>query len=76
MANYEQTLQAAKSVGASHANNEEMLALFCDGPLQILCGAVSPSLVWQGAKTKNLTYSELAHLAATDPTEVADLMWV
>lgn len=76
MANYEQTLKNAQSVGASRANNEEMLALFCAGPLQTLCGAVSPKLVFQGAQTKNLTYSELANLAATDAMAVADLMWV
>ena len=76
MANYENTLKAAKAVGASRANNEEMLALFCAGPLQTLCGAVSPKLVFQGAQTKNLTYSELAALAATDSMAVADLMWV
>ena len=76
MANYENTLKAAKAVGASRANNEEMLALFCAGPLQTLCGAVSPKLVFQGAQAKNLTYSELASLAATDAMAVADLMWV
>jgi hypothetical protein len=76
MGSYENTLKAAKAVGASHANNEEMLALFCAGPLQTLCGAVSPALVFQGAQAKNLTYSELAALAATDPMEVAELMWL
>lgn len=76
MANYENTLKSAKKTGASRANNEEMIALFCAGPLQTLCGAVSPELVFQGAQTKNLTYSELAHLAGTDAKAVADLMWV
>lgn len=76
MANYEETLKSAKAVGASRANNEEMLALFCAGPLQTLCGAVSPALVFAGAQAKNLTYSELAGLAATDPMEVSELMWV
>lgn len=76
MANYEQTLKNAQAVGASNANNEEMIALFCAGPLQTLCGAVSPSLVFAGAQAKNLTYSELAGLAATDSMAVADLMWV
>lgn len=76
MASYEQTLKAAKKVGASRANDTELMALFCEGSLQTLCGAVAPSLVWEGAQTKGLSSQELAVLAANAPMEVADLMWV
>lgn len=76
MANYENTLKAAKAVGASRADDAQHMALLCDGPLQILCGAVAPNLVWQGAQKKGLTTSELAEMASTRPMEVTDLMWV
>ena len=76
MANYEQTLKAAKKTGASRANDAEVMALFCEGPLQTLCGAVSPKLVWYGAQAKGLSSSELSVLAFNDPMEVAELMWV
>lgn len=76
MTSYDQTLKAAKTVGASRANDAELMALFCEGPLQTLCGAVSPALVWQGAQTKGLSSKELAKLANTDSMEVAELMWL
>lgn len=76
MATYEQTLKTAQSVGASRADDVQLMALFCAGPLQTLCGAVAPSLVWEGAQTKGLTSKELAALAETKPMAVADLMWV
>lgn len=76
MATYEETLKSAQAVGASNANEAQHMALFCDGPLQTLCGAVSPSLVWQGAQTKGMTTSELAELVVNDPMAVSDLMWV
>lgn len=76
MASYETTLKEAKAVGASKANDEQLMALFCDAPLQTLCGAVSPSLVWEGAQSKKMTTKELAALAAKNPMEVAELMWV
>lgn len=76
MSSYETTLKAAKTVGASRANDVQLMALFCDGPLQTVCGAVAPSLVFDGAQTKGLSSKELAELASTDPMAVADLMWV
>ena len=76
MADYETTLARAKQVGAAHADNDESIALFCAGPLQTLCGAVSPKLVFEGAVKKGLSYREFGHLASTDPSAVADLMWV
>ena len=74
---YETTLAEAKKVGAAHASNEGLIALFCDSPnLQQLCGAVSAKLVFDGAQTKGLSYREFAHLASEDPQAVESLMWV
>ena len=75
MADYETVLDRAKQVGASNADNDESIALFCDGPLQTLCGAVSQKLVFEGAVKKGLGYREFGHLASTDPSVIADLMW-
>lgn len=76
METYEQTLHSAIAVGASKANDGQLMALFCAGPLQTLCGAVAPSLVFEGAQKKGLNSKELAALAAKKPAAVADLMWV
>jgi hypothetical protein len=76
MASYENTLKTAKAIGASNVDDAQHMALLCDGPLQTLCGAVAPNLVWEGAQKKGLTTSELAEMAATRPMDVAELMWV
>lgn len=72
---YDQALTEARKVGAAHATDAGAMALFCDANLQILVGAVSPQLVWEGAQRKGLTFRELAHLAGTDPMAVSNLMW-
>lgn len=73
---YQATLDQAHEIGASKANDKQLTAMFCESTLQILCGAVSPELVFNGAQAKNMTSRELMHLAGTDPDAVADLMWV
>lgn len=72
---YEAALAAGQRIGASHADDNALMALFCAGPLQILVGAVSPELVWDGAQAKNLTTRELATLANSDVMAVSDLQW-
>lgn len=76
MASYEEALKAVKVTGASNASDAQVMALFCEGLLQTLCGAVAPSLVWQGAQAKGLTTAELAALAYSNPAAVEELMWV
>lgn len=73
---YTAALKQGKAVGASQATDSQAMALFCESSIQILCGAVSPALVWEGAMKKGLTVTELGKLASTDPGAVADLMWV
>lgn len=72
---YEQTLAAARKVGAGCADDAGAMALFCEANIQLLCGAVSPRLVWEGAQRKGMTLLELGRLAGKDPMAVADLMW-
>lgn len=74
---YEETLAEAKKVGAAHASDAGLIALFCDSPnLHILCGAVSAKLVFEGTQVKGLSYREFAHLASENPQALESLMWV
>ena len=75
MSNYEATLAEARKAGASNATDAGVMALFCASSLQTLVGAVSPSLVWEGAQAKGMTARELAHLATRDAFAVSELMW-
>jgi hypothetical protein len=49
--------------------------MFCESSLQILVGAVSPKLVWEGAQAKGLTTRDLAKLAHEGWRGVDDLQW-
>ncbi|TJZ97445.1 hypothetical protein [Actinacidiphila oryziradicis] len=73
---YEDALTQAQTVGAAHADDAGLMALFCENNLQILVGAVAPQLVWEGAQRKGMTALQLARLAGKDPIAVGKLMWV
>jgi hypothetical protein len=73
---YKHALAAGKQTGARRADDNALMALFCDGPLQRLVGAVSPELVWDGAQKQNLTTRDLATLANSDVMAVSDLQWL
>lgn len=75
MSAYQEALAAARKVGAAHCSDPGLMAWFCEHDLQILVGAVSPRLVWEGAQKRGLTAQQLARLATTDVTATADLMW-
>lgn len=73
---YARTLATARTLGAAKASDAGLIALFCASPsLHQLCGAVSPTMVFDGAYAKGLTYREFMHLVAKNPDAVADLMW-
>jgi hypothetical protein len=72
---YGDTLARGKKIGASRAPTAEAIALFCDGPLQTLVGAVSPELVWTGAVARRMAYLEFGRLCA-QPMEVSELQWL
>jgi len=75
-ASYEAALAAGREIGASRADDAALMALFCEGPLQTLVGAVSPELVWDGAQRQGLTTRELGRLANSDVMAVSDLQWI
>ena len=72
---YEQTLAAARKAGARHADDPQLMALFCAHTLQHVAGAVSPQLVWEGAQRNGLSTRDLVRLCNTDALAVSDLQW-
>lgn len=76
MSAYTDALAAANKAGSANATDPGVMAQFCDTTLQMLVGAASPELVWDGAQSKGMTALELHNLAATDPVAVHELMWI
>lgn len=73
---YREAIQNGKRLGAANCSDAEAMALFLESSIQMLCGAVSPRLVWEGAQKRGLTYREVGRLAATNPAAIEELMWV
>lgn len=71
---YDEALQEA-SGRLRTCSDAAAMAAFCDSPLQILAGAVSPRLVWEGAMRHGMSYKDLAELCHRDPVAVGELMW-
>jgi hypothetical protein len=72
---YQQAVAAGRKAGAAHATDPELMAMFCESSIQILVGAVSPELVWEGAQARGLTTRDLAALALQGWRAVDDLQW-
>lgn len=73
---YADALATYKDKGAAHAPDHALMAAFCEYNLQIVVGAVSPQLVWEGAMKKGLNAKDLLALANTSVMAVSDLQWV
>lgn len=73
MSDYESALARYETVGASKADDADLMAGFCRYDVQLIAGAASPKLVWEGAQSKGLSTRELANLS---PRSIEDLMWV
>lgn len=61
---FARALQAYDAAGAAHATDAQLMAAFCEDDLQILMGAFSPRLVWEGAQARGMTTLQLARLCA------------
>ncbi|MCC9707327.1 hypothetical protein E4N62_19810 [Streptomyces sp. MNU76] len=72
---YENTLASARKAGARHADDPQLMALFCADTLQHVAGAVSPQLVWEGAQRRGLSTADLVRLCNKDALAVSDLQW-
>ena len=73
---YDVALARYATVGASHADDQALMAGFCKNDLSFLVGAVSPKLVWLGAQSKGMTTRDLAVMASGDIMAVSDLQWL
>ena len=71
---YEQALKRGERAGASKAGEQEFLALICKSLASL--HAISPALVFKGAKKQGLTATQVAKLAVDDPVGLGDLMFV
>lgn len=73
---YKQALAEAKRLGASRCSDAAVMAVYCEGALQIIVGAASPQLVWEGAQKSGMTARDLTEMAVKDPIAVHELMWL
>lgn len=73
---FDDALTRYRKVGASKANDAELMAGFCAYTLQTVVGAVSPKLVWEGAQKQGLACRDLAALCVKDIMAVSDLQWL
>ncbi|MFI6055724.1 hypothetical protein ACIBCO_37280 [Streptomyces violascens] len=73
---YEHALAEAHERGVGKCSDSALMAAFCDGPLQILVGAVAPQLVWEGAQKSGMTTKDLGLLCNEDAVAVGELMWL
>lgn len=72
---YHDALDRYASTGASRADDVALMAAFCAHDIQVLVGAVSPQLVWEGAQKRGLSTRQLAALTA-NPLDIAELQWL
>jgi hypothetical protein len=69
-------LIAYGKAGAANATDAQVMAGFCEDTMQLLVGAFSPRLVWEGAQKAGMTALELHNLCAkNDLRALDDLQW-
>lgn len=76
MYEYEQALMEAERTGLAHCGDAAAMAAYCETSLQLVVGAVSPRLVWEGAQKYGLTYRDLIEWCVDTPLKVVDLQWI
>ena len=73
---YAAALTAGDNAGGANATDAQVMAGFCEDVMQLLVGAFSPRLVWEGAQKAGLTALELHNLCAEkDLRALDDLQW-
>lgn len=72
---FSEALGQAAREGVSHCGDAALMASFLFANAQILLGAVSPELVWDGAQKRGLSTRQLLDLIHSYPAAAADLMW-
>jgi hypothetical protein len=71
---YQQALKKAEKVGASKAEGQPLLAMYCQ--TLALVHAINPKLVYEGAVKQGIDGKALVKLAHTDLVAFGDLMFV
>lgn len=71
---FDQAMKRAGKTGVKKAGAEEFLALICETLASL--HAISPALVFEGAKKRKLSASQVAKMALDDPVGLGDLMFV
>ena len=73
---YAAVLASGYKTGAGRCTDVELMAMFCEDTMQLLVGAYSPRLVWEGAQKAGLTALELHNLCASkDLAKLDDLQF-
>lgn len=73
---YATALIAYGKAGAANATDAQVMAGFCEDTMQLLVGAFSPRLVWEGAQKAGMTALELHNLCADKNLRALDdLQW-
>jgi len=69
---YAAALVSGARTGMSRATDAEVMAAFCEHDLQLLAGAVSPRLVWEGAQALGMTSQDLLRIAGHRDLDALD----
>jgi hypothetical protein len=72
---YGDALKSGRGVGVVHQTDEQFLAGVCEHLVPLLCGAISPKLVFDGARARGMTADELMRMCHASPLDVSDLQW-
>jgi hypothetical protein len=77
---YAKALMACEVRGVANATDAQVMAMFCETTMQLMVGAFSPRLVWEGAQKAGMTALELHNLCArknarTRNAKLDDLQW-
>jgi hypothetical protein len=69
-------LTAGNQVGPANATEAQNMAMFCEDIMQLMVGAFSPRLVWEGAQKAGLTTLQLHRLChEKNLRAIDDLQW-
>lgn len=73
---YAEALIALDEVGPTDATDGQNMAGFCEDVMQLMVGAFSPRLVWEGAQKAGLTTLQLHKIChRKDLAKLDDLQW-
>jgi hypothetical protein len=73
---YAEALTALAKAGPANATDAQNMAGFCEDVMQLMVGAFSPRLVWEGAQKAGLTTLELHEIChRKDLDRLDDLQW-